>query len=126
MAAKFYAGSPVSGKKMDGFTFVFEAIEAISGTWLGAYTTEDAAEIAALAKLREAGQVKEISEEAYGGMLKKKAVRQRISPQMSGASEQQGVGLAEGQAPKEAVEDEAEVLEVQQVAKPTGKKKGKK
>ena len=124
MAAKFYAGSPTTGKEMDGFTFVFEAIEAVSGTWLGAYTTEDAAEIAALAKLREAGQVKEISEEAYGDMLKKKAVRQRVSPQMSGASEQQGVGLAD--APKESVEDESEVLEVQQVAKPIRKKRGKK
>ena len=73
MAVKYYAGSPVSGKKMDGFTFVFEAIEAVSGTWQGVFKSEDIAEIAALSKLKSEGAVKEISEETYNDLLKKKS-----------------------------------------------------
>ena len=99
MAVKYYAGSPVSGKKMDGFTFVFEAIEAVSGTWQGVFKSEDIAEIAALSKLKSEGAVKEISEETYNDLLKKKAVRQAISPNLNAASEQQAVGHADALPP---------------------------
>ena len=72
MAAKYYAGSPMSGKQMDGFTFIFEAIEITGGSWRGVYKTESDSEVAALSKLEDDGQVKEISEETYNVFLKKK------------------------------------------------------
>jgi len=120
MAVKYYAGSPVSGKKMDGFTFVFEAIEAVSGAWQGVFKSEDNAEITALSKLKSEGAVKEISEETYNDLLKKKAVRQATSPNLSAVSEQQAVGHADPPAPKESVDD---VLEVQQVEPPKQRSK---
>ena len=126
MAVKYYSGSPISGKEMDGFTFVFEAVDVVSGSWRGIYKTDEAAQLVALAKLASDGQIKEINQEVYDSFLKKKEARQRISPQMNAVSEQQGVGLAEAQAPKESIEDESDVLEVQQVAKPQGKKQGRK
>ena len=126
MAVKYYSGSPVNGKKMDGFTFVFEGVDVVSGRWRGIFKTDAADEIAALGKLASDGLVKEISQETYEDFLKTKEARQRISPQMNAVSEQQGVGLAEAQAPKESIEDESDVLEVQQVAKPQKKKRGRK
>jgi len=118
MAVKYYAGSPMSGKQMDGFTFVFEAIEVTGGSWRGVYKTESGGEIVALSKLADAGQVKEISEGTYNNFLKKKAVRQAISPNLNVASEQQAVGRADPPTPKESVDD---VIEVQQVEPPKRK-----
>lgn len=113
MAAKYYAGSPISGKEMDGLTFVFEAIEVTGGSWRGVFKTEIDGEISALSKLAADGQVKEITEETYNAFMKKKAVRQATSPHLNAASEQQAVGHVAAPAPKESVDD---VLEVQQVA----------
>jgi hypothetical protein len=120
MAAKYYAGSPISGKKMDGLTFVFEAIEVTGGSWRGVFKTESDNEISALNKLASDGQVKEITEETYNAFIKKKAVRQATSPNLTGVSEQQAVGHVETQAPKESVDD---VLEVQQVEPPKRRSK---
>jgi len=126
MAAKYYSGSPINGKKMDGFTFVFEGVDVVSGRWRGIFKTDEVAEITALDKLASDGLVKEIDQETYDYFLKKKEDRHTVTPYMNAASEQQDVGLVEGQAPKESVEDESEILEVQQVAKPIRKKKGRK
>ena len=98
----------------------------VSGRWRGIFKTDEVAEIAALDKLTSDGLVKEIDQETYDYFLKKKEARHKVTPHMNAASEQQGVGLAEDQAPKESVEDESEVLEVQQVAKPIREKKGRK
>ena len=123
MAAKYYSGNPVVGHKMDGFTFAFESVSVRSGGWRGVYATESKEEQVALKKQESDGQIKEISEEAYGDFLKKKAERLSLSPNLSGVSEQQAVDRAEVQAPKESVEDEDDVLEVKQVAKPKKKRK---
>ena len=122
MAAKYYSGSPVTGKQMDGFTFVFESISVSSGGWRGAYTTESKEEQAALSKLQDAGQIKEISEETYNDFQKKKAERVNLSPNLNAVSEQQAVDHVGQQVPKVSIEDEDDVLEVRQVAKPKRKK----
>jgi len=122
MAVKYYTGSPNGAKEMDGFSFVFEAIAPVSGTWIGAYKADKADEITALDKLVSAGKAKETSEENYNDLIKKKGERVNISPNMSGGSEAQGAARAEA-APKAAVEIEDDVLEVKQVAKPKRKSK---
>jgi len=123
MGAKYYSGSPVTGKQMDGFTFVFESISVRAGGWRGSYKTESKEEQAALAKLQDAGQIKEISEETYNDFQKKKAERVSLSPGLNAVSEQQAVDHAAPQVPKESVEDEEDVLEVKQIAKPKRKSK---
>ena len=123
MAVKYYTGSPNGAKKMDGFTFVFEAIAPVSGTWIGAYKAEDSDEIAALDKLVSEGKAKETSEENYNDLIKKKGERVNSSPSMSGVSEQQGAARAAEAPPKESVEVEEDVLEVKQVAAPKRKSK---
>jgi hypothetical protein len=123
MGTKYYSGSPVTGKQMDGFSFVFESISVRSGGWRGAYTTESKEEQAALAKLQDAGQIKEISEETYNDFQKKKAERVGSSPNLNAVSEQQAVDHAAPQVPKASVEDEEDILEVKQIAKPKRKSK---
>ncbi|MAT10997.1 MAG: hypothetical protein CMM02_18355 [Rhodopirellula sp.] len=123
MAVKYYTGSPNGVKEMDGLSFAFEAIAPVSGTWIGAYKADKADEIAALDKLVSAGKAKETSEENYNDLIKKKADRMNLSPNMSGGSEAQGAARAE-EAPKASpVEVEDDVLEVKQVAKPKRKSK---
>ena len=122
MAVKYYTGSPNGLKEMDGFSFAFEAIAPVSGTWIGAYKADKADEIVALDKLVTASKAKSISEEAYNDLIKKKADRMNLSPNMSAGSEAQGAARAEA-APKAAVEIEDDVLEVKQVAKPKRKSK---
>ena len=120
MAAKYYSGSPSTGKQMDGYTFVFESISVNSGGWRGSYKTESKEEQAALKKLQDVGQIKEISKETYEDFQKKKAARQAISPNLNAVSEQQAVDHADPPAPKESVDD---VLEVQQVEPPKQRSK---
>lgn len=123
MAAKYYCGSSTSGKSMDGYTFVFEAVDVIAGNWMGVYKAEDEGEQVALGKLASDGQIKEVPESTYNDLLKKKAERQQSSPNMSGVSEIQGAARAAEPAPKEQVEVEEDILEVKQVAKPKRKSK---
>jgi len=122
MGAKYYSGSPVTGKQMDGYTFVFESISVSSGGWRGSYKTESKEEQAALKKLQDAGQIKEISEETYNDFQKKKAERVSLSPNLNAVSEQQAVDHAAQQVPKVSIEDEDDILEVKQVAKRKTKK----
>lgn len=125
MATKFYSGNPTTGKEMDGYTFVFEAVDVSAGSWYGVYQTDDTGEQAALDKLVGMGQIKSISAEQYEDATKKKSERQSLSPHLKGVSEQQGAAHAE-EAPSQSIEDEDDVLEVKQVAKPKAKRKSKK
>ena len=122
MAAKYFSGNANSGKEVDGYTFVFEAVDVSAGSWYGVFKTDDPGEQTALMKLAAKGQVKELTAEQYEDCTKKKAERQSSSPHLKGVSETQGVDHAEATVPKAAVEDEEDVLEVKQVAKPKRKK----
>ncbi len=128
MGMKYFSGNASTGKEMDGYTFVFEAVDIAAGRWYGIFKTEDPGELAALKKLEAKGQVKELTEKQYEESTKKKAERQSLSPHLRGASEAQAVARAEETVPKELpVEDELDILEVKQVvkSKPKGKlKKG--
>ena len=125
MATKYYSGNPTTGKEMDGYVFVFEAVDVAAGSWYGVYLTDDPGEQAALDKLTGMGQIKNISTEQYEDATKKKAERQSLQPHLKGVSEQQVVGHVE-EAPNQSIEDEDDVLEVKQVAKPKTKRKPKK
>lgn len=122
MAVKYFSGNANSGKEMDGYTFVFEAVDVSAGSWYGAYQTADPGEQAALMKLAAKGQVKELTAEQYEDCTKKKVERQSSSPHLRGVSETQGVDHVAATAPKVSVEDEDDILEVKQVAKPKRKK----
>tara|TARA_R110000751_G_scaffold121591_2_gene222124 strand:- start:53 stop:418 length:366 start_codon:yes stop_codon:yes gene_type:complete len=117
MAAKYFSGNATAGKVVDGYTFVFEAVDVSAGSWYGVFTTEDAGEQAALMSLAAKGQIKELTEEQYEDSTKKKAERQSLSPHLRGVSETQGVDHVAATAPKVSVEDEDDILEVKQVAK---------
>lgn len=123
MGAKYFSGNATTGKEINGYTFIFEAVDVSAGSWYGVFTTEDAGEQAALMSLAAKGQVKELTEEQYEDATKKKAERQNLSPHLRGVSETQGVDHAEVTAPKVSVEDEEDILEVKQVAKPKQKSK---
>jgi hypothetical protein len=125
MATKYYSGNPTTGKEMDGYVFVFEAVDISAGSWYGVYQTDDSGEQAALDKLVGIGQIKNISTDQYEDATKKKAERQSLQPHLKGVSEQQVVDHAE-EAPSQSIEDEDDVLEVKQVAKPKTKRKSKK
>jgi|TARA_R100001463_G_scaffold19123_2_gene47236 hypothetical protein len=126
MATKFYSGNASSGKVMDGYVFTFEAVDITSGSWYGVYKTDDTSEQAALDKLVSKGQVSSLTKQQYDDCTKKKLERQSLSPQLKGVSEQQVVDRAEDQTPKQSIEDEDDVLEVKQVAKPKSRKSKKK
>jgi len=126
MATKFYSGNASSGKVMDGYVFTFEAVDITSGSWYGVYKTDDISEQAALDKLVSKGQVSSLTKQQYDDCTKKKLERQSLSPQLKGVSEQQVVDRVEDQAPKQSIEDEDDVLEVKQVAKPKSRKSKKK
>ena len=123
MGAKYFSGNATTGKEIDGYTFVFEAVDVSAGSWYGVFTTEDASEQAVLMSLAAKGQIKELTKEQYEDCTKKKAERQSLSPHLRGGSETQAVDHVADTAPKESVEDEEDVLEVKQIAKPKRKSK---
>jgi len=122
MGAKYFSGNATSGKEVDGYTFVFEAVDVSAGSWYGVFTTEDAGEQAALMSLAATGQVKELTKDQYEDATKKKAERQSLSPHLKGVSETQGVDHVAATVPKVSIEDEDDILEVKQVAKRKAKK----
>jgi len=122
MGAKYFSGNATSGKEVDGYTFVFEAVDVSAGSWYGVFTTEDAGEQAALMSLAAKVQVKELTKDQYEDATKKKAERQSLSPHLKGVSETQGVDHVAATVPKVSIEDEDDILEVKQVAKRKAKK----
>ena len=126
MATKFYSGNATSGKVMDGYVFTFEAVDITAGNWYGVYSTDDPSEQTALDKLVSKGQVSSLTKQQYDDCTKKKLERQNLSPQLKGVSDQQVADRVEGRTPKQSIEDEDDVLEVKQVAKPKSRKSKKK
>jgi len=111
---------------MDGYVFTFEAVDITAGNWYGVYSTDDPSEQTALDKLVSKGQVSSLTKQQYDDCTKKKLERQNLSPQLKGVSDQQVADRVEGQTPKQSIEDEDDVLEVKQVAKPKSRKSKKK
>jgi hypothetical protein len=60
--------------KMDGFSFAFDPVNYIGGTWCGVYSTSDEKQVAALEKLCQTPRsaVREISREDFQKLTQKK------------------------------------------------------